>query len=542
GTTMAEDRVSSGATDRGFERHAFTVTLLTAASRVGGLVREACFSRLLGSGPVAGAFFFAFMVPNLFRRLFGEGALSAALIPEQTRLERRDPAAARRLVSSMLSWMAILLGGAVLVAEVVFALLPAESRTLGIELLRISFPYMPLICLAAIAGAVLQVRGRFGPLAAAPVLLNGVLVVAVVAAWWRGGGVEVGDSGIRLVAWAVVLAGVLQAGWTLIALRRSNPRVEGVDPVRSRRRMRLARRRVLLRSLPMMLGLGVLQVNTLLDGLIASWPNVVGDTILGRPYPLDDRAMADLTYAMRLYEFPLGVFGIAIATAIFPQLSREVGDRARFAATIRRGLRLGLFLGIPASVGVILVREPLTEVVLLGGAFDVADAGRVSTILLAYATAIWSYSTTHLLVRAFYARREPMTAVRVAMAIVALNFVLNVTLVFGTSLGVAGLAWSTAICSVVQTALLATLLSRRSGALIDRGVLDSVGRTLISTGVMAIVVGGVLAWVPFDRLAGTWLAALIALAAASGLGAAVHLGLARLGRRPELDWALGRDR
>ena len=102
--------------------------------------------------------------------------------------------------------------------------------------------------------------------------------------------------------------------------------------------------------------------------------------------------------------------------------------------------------------------------------------------------------------------------------------------------------WSTAICSVVQTVFLAHLLSRRSGALIDESVLGSVGRTLISTGVMAAVVGGVLAWVPFDRVAGTWLAALFALITASGLGAAVHLGMARLGRRPELDWALGRDR
>lgn len=527
---------------RGFERHALTVTLLTAASRFGGLAREACFSRLVGLTEVASAFGFAFQVPNLFRRLFGEGALSAALVPEQARLERTHPDAARRLASSLLCWLTLLLGGLVFVAEVAIATVPADWRTPGIELLRITLPYMPLVCITAIAGAVLQVRGRFGPAAAAPILLNVVLVIAVGFAWWQGGGTPVDGRGIGLVAWGVVAAGMLQAGWTLAAWRRSDPPRAGEDPARSRRRMRIARRRVLQRSLPMMVGLGVLQLNTFLDGLIASWPTVVGPTILGHPYPLDVDAMATLGYAARLYEFPLGVFGIALATAIFPQLSREAEDPARFAATVRRGLRLGLFLGIPASAGVILVREPLTRVVLLGGAFDTEDASRVAAVLLAYATAIWSYSTTHLLVRAFYARREPMTPVRIAVSIVALNLALNLLLVFGTSLGVSGLAWSTAACSVVQTIVLARMLSARAGTLFDAEVRRSAIRTIVSSTLMVVVVIAVLELVPFDRFGGAWTSSLLALATASVVGGLVHLGIARRRGMPELAWALGRDR
>jgi len=527
---------------RGFERHALTVTLLTAASRFGGLAREACFSRLIGLTEVASAFGFAFQIPNLFRRLFGEGALSAALVPEQSRLEHRRPDAARRLASSVLSWLALLLGAIVVVAEIALAWLPESMASPGLQLLAITLPYMPLVCITAIAGAVLQVRGRFGPAAAAPILLNASLVAAVAIAWWRGGRTPVDEDGIGIVAWGVVVAGVLQAAWTLVELHRTRPAPTGADPGRTRRRVRLAQRRVLRQSIPMMLGLGVLQLNTFLDGLVASWPTVVGPTILGRAYPLDVDAMATLTYAARLYEFPLGVFGIAIATAIFPQLAREVGDRERFAATIRRGLRLGLFVGIPASVGVMLVRTPLVTVVLQGGAFDGGDSARVAVVLFAYATAIWSYSTTHLLVRAFYARREPMTAVRVAVAMVALNLTLNLGFVFGTPLGVAGLAWSTAICSVIQTAALARLLAARTGTLFDAAVRGSIARTLGSTAAMAIVVWTMLAFVPFERLAGAWTSALVALVVTAGAGAAVHGAIARAWRMPELGWALGRDR
>jgi putative peptidoglycan lipid II flippase len=529
-------------TRRGFERHALTVTLLTVVSRFGGLVREACFSRLIGLTEVASAFGFAFQFPNLFRRLFGEGALSAALVPEQTRLEHRHPDAARRLAASVLSWLALLLGGITIIAEIVLWSLPEASTTPGLRLLAIMLPYMPLVCLAAIAGAVLQVRGRFGPAAAAPILLNASLVVAVVLAWWLGGREPVDDDAIGIVAWGVVVAGVLQAAWTLIELRRTRPALVGADLDRTRRRVRTAQRRVLLQSIPMIIGLGVLQLNTFLDGLVASWPTLVGPTILGREYPLGVDAMATLTYASRLYEFPLGVFGIAIATAIFPQLAREVGDRSRFAATIRRGLRLGLFIGIPASVGVILVREPLVTVVLQGGAFDGGDSEKVAVVLFAYATAIWSYSTNHLLVRAFYARREPMTAVRIAVAMVGLNLTLNLVLVFGTSLGVAGLAWSTAVCSVIQSAVLIRVLAARTGELLDAAVRTSIVRTIGSTAAMGVVVWMLLAFVPFERLGSAWISALVALVVTAGAGAAVHGAIARAWRMPELAWALGRDR
>jgi putative peptidoglycan lipid II flippase len=527
---------------RGFERHALTVTVLTIFSRFGGLAREACFGRLIGVSDAASAFGFAFLVPNLFRRLFGEGALSAALIPEQTRLEARDPRAASRLAALTLARVGLFLGALALIGELIIAFIPSEGGDLGLELLAITLPYMPLVCLTAVAGAVLQVRGRFAPAAAAPILLNLSLVIAVFVAWWSGDG-TVDGSTIGIVGWGVVFAGIAQAIWTLWEVRRTSPVIDADTKAerRANRRARFGFRRVVFQALPMVLGLGVLQLNTFLDGLIASWPTIVGPTIFGHPYPLQDTAMATLGYAQRLYEFPLGVFGIAVATAIFPQLTRERDDAPRFAATLRRGLRLAMFIGLPASLGIAVVRRPFVAVVYEGMAFDAKDVEIVAFVLLGYAVAIWSYSINHILVRAFYARREPMTPVRIAVGMVLLNLTLNLTLVFTTSLGVAGLAWSTAICAIIQSVILGRVLASRSGRLADRLVIASVLRTVICTGAMLAAVVVSMNTIPFTVISDAWIAAFAELSSLAVIGGAVFVATAMALRMPELGWALGRD-
>ena len=527
---------------RGFERHALTVTLLTVLSRFGGLAREAFFGRLIGVSDAASAFGFAFLVPNLFRRLFGEGALSAALVPEQTRLEEKDPRAASRLAALTLARVGLFLAGLAVIGELIIAFIPSEGGNLGLRLLAITLPYMPLVCLTAVAGAVLQVRGRFAPAAAAPILLNISLVIAVCIAWWKGDG-TVDGSTIGIVGWGVVFAGVAQAIWTLWEVRRTSPSIDASTTAdrRAERRARFGFRRVVFQALPMVLGLGVLQLNTFLDGLIASWPTIVGPTILGYPYPLEDTAMATLGYAQRLYEFPLGVFGIAVATAIFPQLARERDDATRFAATLRRGLRLAMFIGLPASLGIAVVRRPFVAVVYEGMAFDSKDVEIVAFVLLGYAVAIWSYSINHILIRAFYARREPMTPVRIAIGMVLLNLTLNLALVFTTPLGVAGLAWSTAICAMIQSLILGRVLASRSGKLADRLVVGSVLKTIICTAAMLVAVVVSMNVIPFEVITGAWFSAFVELSSLAVIGGAVFIVTALALRMPELGWALGRD-
>ena len=273
-----------------------------------------------------------------------------------------------------------------------------------------------------------------------PIVLNLSMVCSVVIAYVVAGG-QVGSDHIWIVAIGLVAAGIAQALWTVVMVVRTRPAVSTASGSVKRRRQpgrraHRAFRRVLLRSLPMILGLGVLQLNTFLDGLIAGWPAITGQsTIFGHDYPLDPKALATLTYAQRLYEFPLGVFGIAVATAIFPQLSREVTRPDVFRSTLRKGLRLAFYIGLPASVGIVVLREPIVSVVYQGMAFNAEDVLMVSPVLLAYSVAIWSYSLNQVFVRGFYAQRRPMTAVWIAIAVVFLNLGLNIFFVFGTSLG-----------------------------------------------------------------------------------------------------------
>jgi putative peptidoglycan lipid II flippase len=245
--------------------------------------------------------------------------------------------------------------------------------------------------------------------------------------------------------------------------------------------------------------------------------------------------MASVSFAQRLYQFPLGVFGIAVATAIFPALARLAEDRDAFVDVLRRGLRLVVFVGLPATAGLILVRGPLTTAIYQGGHFTAADAGRVQFILIGYASAVWAYSMIHVLTRAYYARGETAVPVKVAVSMVGLNLALNCTLIW-TPLREAGLAWSTAICAVIQVCLLAVLLRRRVERVVDRSVRKSwVGSAVIT----ALMGGGVWLVSTFFGPAATWWAALLELAVLVGAGGAIVAIAALAFRMPELRWLMG---
>ena len=524
---------------RSFTAHARTVTLVTFLSRVTGLARDAVLSRMFGAGLLMDAFFFAFMLPNLFRRLFGEGALSAAFLPVYAELYERDRQQARRVATLTIGRIVMLLGVITLLGEGVLFLLAsrATDATLALWLMMIMLPYMPMVCLVAMLGAMLQVHGRFGPTAAAPIILNLAIVIAAVL----GGTIIVGtDDGpimhIALVAGSVLIAGSIQVGWSLLALRREAWWVHG----RAERAQASGDfRRVLHQAGPMIVGLGVLQLNTFFDGLIASYPATIGPTIFGWEYPLDLGAMATVSYAQRLYQFPLGVFGIAIATAIFPLLARLKDDQDGFRDTLQRGLRLVLFIGLPASVGLMLVREPLTAVILQGGDFTDEDTRRVGRVLLGYAPAVWAYSMTHVLTRAFYARSDSKTPLTIALKVVILNVILNCTLIW-TPLREAGLAWSTAICATTQAALLLLAIRRHAATPVDAIVIRSWLKSIMLTVMMASFVGAAV-WMSATMEISSWSHSLAQLTVLVTIGAVIALLSALALRMPELRWALGRD-
>jgi putative peptidoglycan lipid II flippase len=392
-------------------------------------------------------------------------------------------------------------------------------------------PYTPMVCVVAILGAMLQVHGRFGPTAAAPILLNVAIMAAALGAGpFLRGRADGAVTTMTVVAAAVLVAGILQVIWSLLALRGHHRWSGGLRDALA------PARQIIGPAIPMIVGLGVLQLNTFFDGLIASYPAIVGPRLLGLDYPLTEGAMASVSFATRLYQFPLGVFGIAVATAIFPALARASGDDASFASILRRGLRIVVFIGLPASAGLLVVGGPLAEVVLRGGAFGAGDAQRVARVLAGYAPAIWAYSMTHVLTRAFYARGDVRRPVKVAVSMVGLNLLLNCLLIW-TPLREAGLAWSTATCATLQVAILLAMARRHAPDLIDRHV----RRSWLASALLSLLMAGAVMlihwWLP---PASSWRLALGELVLLVAAGAAIVAAGARILRMPELRWALGR--
>ncbi|MEM1107762.1 MAG: murein biosynthesis integral membrane protein MurJ [Planctomycetota bacterium] len=553
---QSTEEISGGASGGGgFVGHAVLVSGLTLVSRVLGLVRDAVLAAVFGASIVLDAFLIGFIVPNLFRRLFGEGALTAAFIPRYTKLLKEDPALARRFASLCVVVVAMLLAGITLVGEVVLGLwltqAEGEKTTLVLRLTMAMLPYMPMVCGVAFLGAVLQVHRKFGPAAAAPVLLNLAMIAAALAVGFFVGGNDAaaGVSRIGVVAASVLVAGLLQLVWLGLAVWRTAPLTTAFAGTGKHFRGML---RVMG---PMVIGLGVFQINTLLDGLIAYGFAVPVDDdgkVLAESfelfnqsydYPMQTGAVTTLTLAQRLYQFPLGAFGIAIATAIFPALARAAAGRDvsvkppaagdsgdEFAAIFRRGIRLTLFLGIPASVGLILMRVPLTRVFFEYGAFTADDALRSANVLMGYAAAVWAYSLTHVTTKAFYAVDDAMTPLKVSLGMVGINLALNLTLIW--PFGVAGLAWSTAASAVLQSLLLVALLRRHVGRPIDGGVLRSVAWTAGLTAAMGLAVGVLVG--SFDVAALNKPQSVGLLTAGVALGAAIVLGGGWILKRPEV--------
>jgi putative peptidoglycan lipid II flippase len=305
-----------------------------------------------------------------------------------------------------------------------------------------------------------------------------MIASALGGAWILTGGMR---AEIHLLAFAVVAAGVAQLGWQWWAARRCGLRLKPSLDLRD-----AELRRVAYIMIPMTAGLGAVQLNTLTDSLIAMW--FVTETF-GDQHERVGPAI--LYYAQRLYQFPLGVFAAALATAIFPTLSRHVaeGNLPALGKTVARGVRVATFEALPCLMGLILVREPLIH--LLFGRGEFAEwpeaAGRVGNAVLMYALGIWAYAVNQLIVRAFYALQDAKTPLKISVMSVVLNLALNLILV-QTPLREAGLALSSSICATLQVIVLLSLFGRRVTHVNWKEITGGIARTLLATAVMAAAV------------------------------------------------------
>jgi len=525
-----------------FLRHFRTVSGLTLASRVLGLARDAALAHVLGAGLLMDAYSQAFQMPNLLRRLFGEGALSAAFIPVFTDyLERGDRRSANRFMSLMivllvaaLAAVTLVVVGGLLVARHFTADLPKWHLIFGLA--AVMFPFAITICLVALLQAALNCVRHFAAPALAPILLNVFIIGGAVAA-----GLTLAEDPVAqayLIGGTIVLAGI---GQVLIQVPALLKKGLAFRPAWDLRHPGL--RRVLRLMGPMVLAIGVIQINAFMDATIANVfsPYAAGRetfTLAGRQiaFPMETGAASMLYFGQRLYNFPLGVFAIALATVIFPELSRRAhrGDTAGLGRVASHGLRLAVFITVPAALGLMLVCEPLLRLWLEHGRFaDRPEAVvRAAWVTRAYALGIWAYSANHMLLRAFYASEDTRTPLKVAMAAAAANFGLNLVLIW--PMAERGLALATALSAMGQFAVLGALVSRRLAHVAWREVLATAGRTLLATVAMAAATAAAVYWaapaVGWTGRAGALLELVLGVVA----GVAAFIAAAWALRMPEL--------
>ena len=473
------------------------IASLTFISRIFGMLRDVAYASFLGADAVTDAWFIAFKIPNLARRLFGEGAASASFIPVYSEILQQDKARAARLANTVVTVIFVFLSALVLLAWAgIFAyrfFVDTTGETnLILTLCSVMLPYTVLICTVAILAGILNVHRHFAAPAAAPTVLNIFIITALLLTGW----VFHVDKQTQLfyIAAAVLLAGLAQITMQIIPLKSAGLSIRPDFNVHCD-----AFKKIIYMMAPMIIGLTATQINTLADDLIA-WFFSASDekaeilTFFGRQmqFPMQRGSVTHLYLAQRLYQLPLGVIGISLATAIFPIMSDDAarGDLNALSATIAKGVKAAVFVALPATVGLFLVARPLIVVLFQRGEFTPADTAATSFTLIFYSIGVTGFFAQQILTRAFYSLHQPMIPTISAVTAVIVNIILNLTLVW--PLGTGGLALSTAVCSYLQVAILLIMLRKRLGAGVFEGFATSILKSLTGTVIIGLCGAAVL--------------------------------------------------
>lgn len=465
------------------------IAALTMLSRVLGLVRDMLLVPM-GGGMLADRFWTAFSVPNLFRRLFGEGALSAAFVPVFTEVaETEGWDRARVVLANVAGVLAAILAG--LIVLIVAGLWGAWeiwggdwARLFLLQMTALMMPFMLTVCLLALGSAALNCRGHFAYPAFAPVLLN---VGLIVAAAWIAPALTRNDEGqFYIIGLALLATGIVQVVGVVWLLRRAGlsvaPRLRPLLPeVKSIGKL----------MGPMILPLSILQLSAFADRLIALIFTSTPDA------PLAAGVVRCLYAASRLYMLPMGVLAIPVATVVFPLLGRYAArsDTAGLRETTNRAMRLCLFLGIPAAVALMLLAEDIIGLIYQRRGFTEFDTDRAAAMLRMYCLGLWAYFSNQILLRAFFAIKETRKPLIIACILVVLNLAL-VLVGIHTPLKGAAIGLATAITQSINALLLIWCLRRRWGRIGLRRIGVSLLRIAVATGVMAAVVWATGAYLP----------------------------------------------
>ncbi|ACX87862.1 murein biosynthesis integral membrane protein MurJ [Pectobacterium parmentieri] len=458
------------------------VSSMTMLSRVLGFVRDAIVARIFGAGMATDAFFVAFKLPNLLRRIFAEGAFSQAFVPILAEYKSQQGDEATRTFLAYVSGMLTLILALVTVAGMVaapwvimvtapgFAATP-ERFELTSNLLRVTFPYILLISLTSMVGSVLNTWNRFSVPAFAPTLLNVSMIgFSLFAAPYF-------NPPVMALAWAVLVGGLLQLGYQLPHLKKIGmlvlPRLKWRDP---------SVWRVMKLMGPAVLGVSVSQISLIINTIFASF--------------LSEGAVSWMYYADRLMEFPSGVLGVALGTILLPSLAKSFasGNQDEYSRLMDWGLRLCFLLALPSAVALGILAKPLTVSLFQYGKFSAFDALMTQRALVAYSVGLMGLIVVKVLVPGFYSRQDIKTPVKIAMVTLILTQIMN--LIFIGPLQHAGLALSIGLASCLNAALLYWQLRKQDIFQPLPGWRGFLVRLLAAVIVMSLVLLGMLWWMP----------------------------------------------
>ncbi|WP_319783343.1 murein biosynthesis integral membrane protein MurJ [Oceanisphaera sp. IT1-181] len=451
---------------------------MTLISRVLGLVRDVVIANLLGAGASADVFFFANRIPNFLRRLFAEGAFNQAFIPVMTEYKQtRSFKDTQDLIAAVSGTLGMIVTVVTLIGMVGSGIVTAifgigwflEWMNDGPEaykfelasvLLKVTFPYLWFICFTAMSGAILNTFGKFAVSSFTPVFLN---LAMIGAALWISPKMAQPEMGLAI---GVFLGGLIQFLFQFPFLRRIHMLVR---PRWAWHHPGVVKIRTLM--IPALFGVSVSQVNLLFDTMLASF--------------LATGSISYLYYSDRLLEFPLGLFGIAIATVILPALSSRHVEQSKegFAATMDWGVRMVLLMGFPAMLGLIVLSEPMLRVLFMRGEFGVVEVTAASKSLIAYGVGLQAFMLIKVLAPGYYARQDTKTPVRFGIIAMVANMVMNGILIF--PMGYVGLALATALSGILNAGLLAWGLSKRGIYHPSRKTLWFAGKVALASTAMA---------------------------------------------------------
>lgn len=422
------------------------LALATLISRLLGMVRVIVYANFMGDKWIAGAFSLAFQIPNLFRRLLGEGALTAAFIPaftEKQKLagEKEMWRAANAVISGLVVASAAIIGLAMLGISLALAVYQFDAQTdLMLRLLRVMFPYMLLVCVAAVMMGMLNARGHFFIPAMGAVMLNVVMIGSVLYLAPHLG--ETKAEQIFALAIGVLVAGVAQAAFQLPTLWRDGFKWRWVSPWGDE-----TVRRVIRQMIPGTIGIAAFQLNVLMTSIVA--------------FKFDPQINASFEYAVRLMELPQGMFGISLATFLLPTLSALALEKSffEFKGTLRQGLGTMLFANLIASVLLVVLALPIVRLLFERGEFTVGSTERAAFALMCLAPGLVAFSTVNILARAFYALNDTKTPMKISIFCLCLNLPLSVVLVWQLRQG--GLGIANTLTSMLNMTLLVYALRRK---------------------------------------------------------------------------------